>query len=77
MSSAASAFVHATRKRSQKVPRAKVVRFGTEPLEALQETSLRKREKFILSWVGHGTPIDMRTYTRLLRIPAQYVRACA
>jgi hypothetical protein len=29
MSSAASVFVHATRKRSQKVPRAKVVRFGS------------------------------------------------
>ena len=35
-----------------------------------EKRAFRKREKFILSWLGRGERIDMRTYTRLLRIPA-------
>ena len=35
-----------------------------------EKPAFEKREKSILSWVGRGTRIDIRTYTILLRVRA-------
>ena len=33
-----------------------------------EKPALEKQEKSILSWVGHGTQIDIRMYTTLLHV---------